>query len=71
VIQPHYPNLRQPTQPRNVRPQVRQPVVSRPQPESLRSVRTNLEQWIADHPALCVGIALIAGVSLGWLIKRK
>jgi len=29
------------------------------------------EQWIGQHPAVSLGLALIAGVSLGWLIKRR
>jgi hypothetical protein len=30
-----------------------------------------LEQWIADHPALCLGAAVAAGVTIGWFIKRR
>ncbi len=39
--------------------------------ESGGAARLTLEHWIGEHPAICLGLAVVAGVSLGWLIKRK
>jgi ElaB/YqjD/DUF883 family membrane-anchored ribosome-binding protein len=30
-----------------------------------------VEDWVGDHPATAVGIALALGVTLGCLIKRR
>lgn len=30
----------------------------------------SIEHWVGEHPALCLGLALVMGVSVGWLIKR-
>lgn len=30
-----------------------------------------VEGWIGQHPAVCLGAAMVAGVALGWLIKRR
>jgi hypothetical protein len=50
-----------------------------PRPEQAVEVREvehadwvrNVERWIKDHPALCVGAALALGATIGWLIKRR
>lgn len=31
----------------------------------------NVEGWIGDHPAMCIGAAVALGVTIGWLIKRR
>jgi hypothetical protein len=56
------------------RPQHR---MDRPRHERAGDVREhehwirNVEGWIGDHAALCVGAALALGVTVGWLIKRR
>jgi hypothetical protein len=30
-----------------------------------------VDEWIERHPAICISLALSAGVALGWLIKRR
>ena len=30
-----------------------------------------VDEWIERHPAICIALALSAGVALGWLIKRR
>jgi hypothetical protein len=30
-----------------------------------------VNSWIGEHPALSLGAALVVGVTLGWLIKRR
>ena len=30
-----------------------------------------VEDWVGEHPVLCIALALFTGVSVGWLIKRK
>ncbi|MCA9211298.1 MAG: hypothetical protein KDA55_23220, partial [Planctomycetales bacterium] len=29
------------------------------------------EHWIGRHPTMCVGAALLFGVMVGWLVKRR
>lgn len=30
-----------------------------------------IDQWIGEHPGVCVTIALSFGVAIGWLLKRR
>lgn len=30
-----------------------------------------MEHWIGCHPALCVGLAMAVGVTIGCLVKRR
>ena len=46
----------------------------RPEPFTTDQVTTFVErvdEWIERHPGLCIAAALTAGVTLGWLIKRR
>jgi ElaB/YqjD/DUF883 family membrane-anchored ribosome-binding protein len=36
-----------------------------------RSLGTHTETLIAEHPVACIAAALLLGVTLGWLIKRR
>lgn len=36
-----------------------------------RDVPEIFEKWIRQYPAACLSVALLTGVTLGWLIKRK
>lgn len=29
------------------------------------------ETWVGTHPAVALGLALLAGAGVGWLIKRR
>jgi len=47
---------------------------TRREPLSTEDVATfvgQLDRWIEKHPALCIAAALTAGVTFGWLIKRR
>lgn len=37
----------------------------------LDRVRANVEQFIASHPAICLGVAVAAGIAFGWWVKRR
>jgi hypothetical protein len=30
-----------------------------------------VDQWIGEHPGVCVALALSFGVAIGWLLKRR
>lgn len=34
-------------------------------------VLRSTEQWLVEHPAICLSGAVIMGVALGWLVKRR
>jgi hypothetical protein len=33
--------------------------------------RRIVESWVVEHPAMSLGVALIAGAGVGWLVKRR
>ena len=33
--------------------------------------RAALEDWIGQHPVTSIAVAALAGVTLGWLVKRR
>lgn len=43
----------------------------RPAAERAEGLRQQTEVWIGKHPTLCVSMALLLGVGLGWLVKRR
>jgi hypothetical protein len=40
-------------------------------PRTEGAFRTRAETLIGDHPVVCIAAALMLGVTLGWLIKRR
>lgn len=40
-------------------------------PESGADWKETIENYIAANPGVSLGVALLAGVLLGWLIKRR
>lgn len=39
--------------------------------QQLDRTRERIEAFIAAHPAISLGAALVAGITLGWWVKRK
>lgn len=39
--------------------------------EDVTTFVDRVDRWIERHPGLCLAAALTAGVTLGWLIKRR
>jgi hypothetical protein len=37
---------------------------------SKRTSRESIEAWIAEHPGVCLGAAILLGATLGWMVKR-
>lgn len=35
------------------------------------AARHSAENFVASHPAICLGAAVLTGVAVGWLVKRK
>lgn len=33
--------------------------------------RQLFQDWVVEHPAAALGVALIVGAGVGWLIKRR
>lgn len=40
-------------------------------PHSWAEAARLISRWVGDKPALALGAAFIAGVTLGWMIKRS
>lgn len=41
------------------------------QPHSRQRWVEAVEHWVGEHPVACVAAAVLAGATLGWLIKRR
>jgi len=39
--------------------------------QSFKKAQKAVEQFATDHPALCIGMAIAAGITLGYWVKRK
>jgi hypothetical protein len=33
--------------------------------------RLTVEQFIAEHPGICLGAAVVMGIAVGWWVKRR
>ncbi|MBX3443938.1 MAG: hypothetical protein KF774_16135 [Planctomyces sp.] len=42
-----------------------------PPPAPSKPLASRAEEWVETHPTICVAAALMLGVTLGWLIKRR
>lgn len=70
--------MEQPISPQRVLPPPTQPerVILVRQPKELvrdqiRRANLRIEAFIAENPAISLGLALTFGVVLGWMIKRR
>ncbi|MCR9116666.1 MAG: hypothetical protein NXI22_06920 [bacterium] len=53
------------------RPRQSQPVEPSNQPlDAVRSTITSAEKMIGEHPVAALGLAIVAGVAIGWMVKR-
>jgi hypothetical protein len=39
--------------------------------QSLERSGAIIKQFVTSHPSLCLGTAVVFGITLGWWIKRK
>jgi ElaB/YqjD/DUF883 family membrane-anchored ribosome-binding protein len=51
--------------------EAQRPLVARPSPDAAPRWSEVVEHWVGEHPVACVAAAVLAGATLGWLIKRR
>lgn len=47
------------------------PVPARSVDQMADQYRQLVQDWVVGHPAAALGVALIVGAGVGWLIKRR
>ena len=41
------------------------------EPSAVQSTLSQVRSWLGAHPQIALGGAIIIGVALGWIVKRK